>query len=366
MFKILVINPGSTSTKVAIFEDEDEVLKEKLYHSVEELNIYEHVVDQLDFRESVVREFINKAGYSLHSFSAFIGRGGLIDPVPSGTYFVDELMVDTLQRAKNGEHASNLGGLIVYRLSQETGIPAFIADPVVVDELDDIARVSGHPDFERRSIFHALNQKAVAREVAAQVGKRYENMSMIVVHLGGGISIAAHKKGRVVDVNNALDGDGPFSPERSGTLPMTQLIDLAYSGKFTYAELRRRIVGRGGLVAYLGTNDAREVVRRMESGDKYAEAVYKAMAYQIIKWIGKMAAVLEGNVDFIVLTGGLAYDNKHLVKWIKEKVEFIAPVKVLPGGDEERALALAALRVLKGEEEPKHYSEVVSKKGVIV
>lgn len=359
MFRILVINPGSTSTKVAVFEDDEMVRMQKIPHHLDELKRFKHVVDQLEFRENMVREFVESSGYKLSSFSAFVGRGGLVDPIPGGVYLVDDLMIETLKTAKNGEHASNLGALIAHNLAFEVGAPAYIVDPVVVDEMEEIARISGHPDFRRKSIFHALNQKAVAREVAKSMGKKYEDMNMVIAHMGGGISIAAHRKGRVVDVNNALDGDGPFTPERSGTLPLTQLIDLCYSGKYSYEEMKKLIVGKGGLAAYLGTNSALEVQKRIAEGDEYAERVYRAMAYQIVKWIGRMAAVLKGEVDVIVLTGGLAYDEKYLVPWIREKVSFIAPVKVYPGGDEERALALSVLRVLRGEEEPKNYSEMV-------
>jgi len=357
VFRILTINPGSTSTKLSIFEDERMVKMQNFSHSPDELGRFQRILDQLEFREKIVRQFVEETGYSLSSFSAFVSRGGLLDPIPGGVYLVDDLMIETLKSAKNGEHASNLGVIIAHRFSAETGVPAYVVDPVVVDEMEDVARVSGHPNYQRKSIFHALNQKAVAKEVARMVNKRYEEMNLVVAHMGGGISIAAHRKGRVIDVNNALDGDGPFTPERSGTLPLTQLVDLCFSGKFTYEEMKKRIVGNGGLVAYLGTSDAREVVRRIKQGDEWAKRVYRAMAYQIAKWIGKMAAVLKGEVDFIVLTGGLAHEKEFLVPWITERVSFIAPVLVFPGSNEEKALALSALRVLRGEEKPKNYSE---------
>ncbi len=360
MYRILVINPGSTSTKLAIFEDEKEVLRDTIRHSAEELAPFEKITDQYEFRKNVIMDFLKKAGYGIRDFDAVVGRGGLVRPIPSGTYEVDELMLSELREGKYGEHASNLGALIANELAKEAGVKAYIVDPVVVDEMMSIAKYSGHPDFTRKSIFHALNQKAMARKVAKELGKRYDQVNVIVAHMGGGISIGAHKKGRVVDVNNALDGDGPFTPERSGTLPITQLIDLCYSGKYTLDEVKKLIKGRGGLVAYLGTNDALEVQKRVESGDEYAALVYKALAHQIGKWIGKMAAALEFDVDAIVLTGGLAYDSENLVSWIREMVSFIAPVYVYPGGDEERALAEGVLRVLRGEEEAKRYSEVVS------
>lgn len=359
MFRILVINPGSTSTKLAIFEDEKCVMSKTLYHRVEELSNFERIIDQKNFRKKVIIEFLKEVGYSLRDFSAIVGRGGLVRPIPSGTYEVDELMIQDLKEARFGEHASNLGAILAKELADEVDIKAYIVDPVVVDEMIDISKISGHPDFERKSIFHALNQKAAARKAAAKFGKKYEEVNMVVAHMGGGISIGAHRKGKVIDVNNALDGDGPFTPERSGTLPLTQLIDLCYFGKYTLEEMKKKIKGRGGLVAYLGTNNAKEIQERIKKGDKKAELVYKAMAYQIVKWIGKMAVALKGEIDAIVLTGGLAYDEEFLVPWIKEKVSFLGPVMVFPGGEEEEALAHGVLRVLKGEEVAKKYSEVV-------
>lgn len=361
MYRILVINPGSTSTKIAIFEDEKMISSESIRHTAEELSKFERLIDQFEFRVNAIERFLNKLGYDYSDFNAIVARGGLVRPIPSGTYEVDELMVEELKMAKYGEHASNLGAVIAHEISKKYNIPAYIVDPVVVDEMDEIAKISGHPLFERKSIFHALNQKAVARKAAEKLGKNYEDVNLIVVHMGGGISIGAHKNGRVIDVNNALDGDGPFTPERSGTLPLTQLIDMCYSGKYDYKFIRKRIKGNGGLVAYLGTNNAVEVQKMIENGDKKAELIYKAMAYQIAKWIGKMAAVLKGEVDAIVLTGGLAYDEKFMVKWLKEYVSFIAPVLVFPGGNEEEALSMGALRVLRGIEKAKKYREEVQK-----
>ncbi len=357
MYRILVINPGSTSTKLAIFEEDNQILSETLRHSVEELAPFQHIFDQYDFRKRVIIDFLNKSGYSIRDFSAIVGRGGLLSPIPGGTYEVDETMLQELKEARNGEHASNLGAVLAHELAQIAGIKAYIVDPVVVDEMWPIARISGHPDFKRKSIFHALNQKAVARKAAESLGKSYEEVNLIVAHMGGGISIGAHVKGKVVDVNNALDGDGPFTPERSGTLPLTQLIDLCFSGKYLKEWILKRIKGNGGLIAYLGTNSGLEVQRRIDNGDKEAELVYSAMVYQIAKWIGKTAAAMKGEVDAIVLTGGLAYDNTYLVPWLKKYVAFIAPVLVFPGGDEERALALGVLRVLRGQEKAKNYKK---------
>ncbi len=357
LYRILVINPGSTSTKFAIFEDEEMVFSQTLRHGVEELSPYKNIFDQYEFRKSVILKSIEENGYPVNSFSAIVGRGGLLRPIPSGTYEVDETMLEELKDAKYGEHASNLGAIIAYELAKLANVKAYIVDPVVVDEMDDVARISGHPEISRKSIFHALNQKAAARRAASEIGKAYEDTNLIVVHMGGGISIGAHSKGKVIDVNNALDGDGPFTPERSGTLPLTQLIDLCFSGKYTKEWVLKRIKGNGGLVAYLGTNSAIEVQKRIDNNDKYAELVYRAMAYQIAKWIGKTAAALRGDVDAIVLTGGLAYDSRYMVKWLKEYVSFIAPIIVYPGGDEEKALALGVLRVLRGQEKHKSYRE---------
>ncbi|ANQ53240.1 butyrate kinase [Thermosipho affectus] len=361
MYRILVINPGSTSTKLAIFEDETQVASKTLRHTAEELAPFKKLIEQYEFRVNVIENFLKSLGFKYEDFDAIVGRGGLVRPIPSGTYKVDELMVNELKEGKYGEHASNLGAVIAYEISKKHGIPAFIVDPVVVDEMDEIAKVSGHPLFKRKSIFHALNQKAVARKAASDLGKNYEDVNLIVVHMGGGISIGAHKRGKVVDVNNALDGDGPFTPERSGTLPLTQLVDLCYSGDYTLDFIKKRIKGKGGLVAYLGTNDAMKVQQMISEGNKKAELIYRAMAYQIAKWIGKMAAALRGEVDAIVLTGGLAYDKEYIVKWLKEYVGFIAQILVYPGGDEEKALAMGALRVLNGVEKPKDYSEEVQK-----
>jgi len=355
MYKILVINPGSTSTKIAVYEDENQRLKKVIDHDVNELKKYKTVADQYEFRKNTILQFLNEEGINLHSFSAIIGRGGLLRPIPSGTYEITDQMLEELQSAKYGEHESNLGALIANELAEQIGVKAYIADPVVVDEMEDLARVSGYPFFQRKSIFHALNQKAVARLLSEKLGRNYYDLNLIVVHMGGGISIGAHKKGRVVDVNNALDGDGPFTPERSGTLPLVGFIDLCYSGKYSEDEIRKLIKGNGGLIAYLGTNDVREVVKRIKSGDKKAELVYSGLIHQIVKWIGKMSAVLNFDVDAIALTGGIAYENEFLVPQIKEKVSFIAPVYVFPGGDEEKALALAALRVLKKVEPAKIY-----------
>ena len=353
-YKILAVNPGSTSTKIAIFEDDKEIFKKKLFHPREELSKFDRIVDQYEFRKEVILQALKEAGFKLEELSAVVGRGGLLRPIPGGTYRVNEAMLHDLRIGLQGEHASNLGGILAYEIAKPYGIPAFIVDPVVVDEMEPIAKISGLPEIERRSIFHALNHKAVARLAAKDLGKKYEEVNLIVVHLGGGISVGVHRKGRVIDVNNALNGDGPFAPERAGGLPVWDAMKLALSGKYTEHELKKKLAGQGGIVAYLGTNDMREVEDRVKSGDEKARLIFEAMAYQVAKEIGADATVLKGDVDAIVLTGGLAYSDMF-VGWIKERVSFIAPVLVYPDEDEMRALACGALRVLRGEEQPLEY-----------
>lgn len=353
-YKILAINPGSTSTKIAVFENENMVFEKTLRHSSEEIGKFEKISDQFEFRKSVIEEALAENEIKVEDLSAIVGRGGLLKPIAGGTYEVSENMIEDLKVGVLGEHASNLGGIIASEMGKEASAPAFIVDPVVVDEIKDVARISGMPEIERKSIFHALNQKAVARRIAKDMGKKYEEVNVIVAHMGGGVSIGAHKLGEVVDVNNALDGEGPFSPERSGGLPVGDLVKLCFSKQFTLDELKKKIKGNGGLVAYLGTNDARDVEAMIEKGDQKAKLVYDAMCYQTAKEIGAMATVLEGKVDAIILTGGIAY-SKYVVDYISERVGFIAPVKLVPGEDEMSALALGGLRVLRQEEVAKQY-----------
>jgi len=353
--RILTINPGSTSTKIAIFDDEKPVFEEVLRHPSEEIGKYETIFDQYEFRKNIILETLNEKGINLTKLAAVVGRGGLLKPIAGGTYRVDENMLKDLKVGVLGEHASNLGGVLAYEIAEQLNIESFIVDPVVVDEMHDIARISGMPEIERKSIFHALNQKAVARRAAKDLGKGYNEMNLIVAHLGGGVSVGAHEKGQVVDVNNALDGEGPFSPERSGGLPVGDLAKLCFSGKYSHKEIKKLITGKGGLVAYLNTSDGREVEQMIKDGDKKAEIIYKAMAYQVAKEIGSCAAVLKGEVDGILLTGGVAYD-KTFVKWIEDRVSFISKVLVYPGEDEMIALAQGGLRVLNGEEDAKRYS----------
>lgn len=354
VFRILAINPGSTSTKIAIYDNEKEVFETTLRHSNEEIDKYDKITDQYDFRKDVILTALNENGINLTKLSAVVGRGGLLKPIKGGTYAVNNKMVEDLKAAQMGEHASNLGGMIAQEIANQLNIPAFIVDPVVVDELEPVARISGMPEIQRISIFHALNQKAVARRYANETGKPYDTLNLIVAHLGGGISVGAHHNGRVIDVNNALDGEGPFSPERTGGLPVGDLAKLCFSGKYTHADIKKMIKGKGGLVAYLGTNDGRDVVKMIENGDENAKLIFEAMAYQVAKEIGSCAAVLKGKVDAVILTGGLAY-GEMLTSWIKSRVSFISDVVIYPGEDEMSALAQGGLRVLRKEEEAQLY-----------
>ncbi len=354
MYRVLTINPGSTSTKIAVYDQETPVLEQNLHHEREVLARYPHIADQHAFRRQAVSGCLEEAGVLLTSLDAVAGRGGILRPLASGTYRVNGRMLADLRAPSGREHASNLGAIIAHEIAQRCDIPAFIVDPVSVDEFDDIARISGLPEIERRSLSHALNLKAAARKAARDLGRAYQDINLIVVHLGGGISVSPHRRGRMVDVNQALDGTGPFSPERAGGLPVGDVIRMCYSGQYTYQQMSRKIVGQGGLVAHLGTNNATEVEKRITQGDKQAGLIYEAMAYQIAKEIGLMATVLKGQVEAIVLTGGLAH-SEMLVGWIKERVQWIAPLLVYPGQDEMLAMAQGVLRVLQGEEEAREY-----------
>ncbi len=354
--RILVINPGSTSTKVAVFEDEKPICSETMAHPHQEVAAFPRIADQYAFRRDAVLSFLRKRDVPLRSLDAVVGRGGLLRPLSSGTYGVNERMLQELRApAKEREHASNLGAIIAHEIAEAAGgIPAFIVDPVCVDEFEPLARISGLPEIERRSLSHALSLKSTARRAARDVGRSYEEINLVIVHMGGGISVSAHRQGKMVDVNQALDGTGPFSPERVGGLPVGDVLRLAFSGGYTYEGLFRYFTRQGGLLAHLGTNDAVEVEKRIARGDQQARLVYEAMAYQIAKEIGLMSTVLKGQVGAIVLTGGLAR-SQMLVNWIRERVEWIAPVLVYPGEDEMLAMAQGALRVLRGEEQAKEY-----------
>lgn len=350
----LIINPGSTSTKIAVFKDAEPVHTETIRHSVRDLERYAKIIDQFEYRLEIVKDNIKNSGIDASELNAVVGRGGPLRPVPGGTYLVNEKMLRDMREERRGSHASNLGGLIAHAIAAELNIPAFIVDPVSVDEMEPIARVSGMPDNPRESLFHALNQKAVARRAAEELARDYMDVNFIVAHLGGGISVGAHQRGRVIDVNNALPGDGPFSPERSGGVPAGKLVEMCYSGCLSREEMGKKLVGNAGLAAYLGTNDAIEVEKRINNGDEEAKLVYRAMAYQVSKEIGACAAVLKGNIDAIIITGGIAHSSM-LVKWIEEQVGFMAPVSVFPGEDEMQALACGGIRVLSGAESAKTY-----------
>jgi butyrate kinase len=352
--RLLVINPGSTSTKVAVFQGEQVAASETLRHDAAAIAAFSRIFDQFDMRKEAVVEFLARAGFAMNQLSAVIGRGGVLPPVEGGVYEVDDAIVEALYE-HGWNHASSLGGLIARDIARAARIPAYIADPVTTDELDDVARYTGLPEIERRSVFHALNQKAVARQAASALGREYHDCNLIVVHLGGGISVGGHRKGRVAEVSNALDGEGPYSPERSGTLPNTGVIRLCFSGDYTEREMRRKITGQGGLVAYLGTNSLLDVEKRIAEGDSQAKLCYEGMAYQVAKEIGRVACAMSGEVDAIVVTGGAA-NSKMLVEWITARVKFIARVMVYPGEEEMLALARAALRALAGVEQVKRIS----------
>lgn len=354
MYKLLIINPGSTSTKIGIFEDNKEIFESNLKHSADKIAEYKTIYGQLDFRKQVILDTLKENNFSIDEFDAIVGRGGLLKPIVSGTYIVNDKMLSDLKVGVQGQHASNLGGIIANEIAKMINAPAFIVDPVTVDEMQPVARISGLPEIPRKSIFHALNQKAVSKAYAEKLGKKYEDLNLIVVHMGGGVSVGVHSGGKVIDVNNTLNGDGPFSPERSGGLPADQLVELAFSGKISKEDLKKKINGRGGVVAYLNTNNFKVVADKADAGDKECKLIYDAFIYQIGKQIGAGAAVLKGKVDAIILTGGIAY-NKIITGKIEDMVSFISPVVIYPGENELLALAQGGLRVLKGQEQAKVY-----------
>lgn len=356
-YRILAINPGSTSTKIAVYSNNKPVFLKDIRHDVKKLGEFKRISDQFKFRKEIILEELKDSHINIETINAIVGRGGLIRPIESGVYRINNTLKNDLKEAKLGEHASNLGGLIADDIAKDLpGCQAYIADPVVVDELEDVARISGHPEFKRMSIFHALNQKATARSYARLMNRRYEELNLVIAHMGGGISIGAHRHGRVIDVNQALDGEGPFSPERSGTLPAGALAKLCFEGKRTLEEIKKMITGRGGYMAYLKTNNAYEIELMAEEGDEKARLIQNAMSYQIGKEIAAMCAVLHGEVDAIILTGGISH-NPMVVEYVKKMVSFIAPVVIYPGEDEMHALAMNGLLVLKGEIEAKDYDE---------
>lgn len=354
---ILVINPGSTSTKVSLFDGQEEKKAYKLDHHKKDLDEYENIVDQYEYRLGLIEDWLSDEGVQLEKLRAVVGRGGLLRPIPGGTYQVSEKMMEDLKAGIQGEHASNLGGLLARGIAEKAGIPSFIVDPVAVDEINDIARISGLNLIERKSLVHALNIKAVAHRRAEELGKNIEDLNFVIAHLGGGISIAAMEKGKIIDVNNAKEM-GPFSPDRAGTLPMGDIVEMCYSGEFTLKEMKTKVHGEGGLYSYLDTMDGRDVEKKIEENDQYARLIYDAMGYQIGKEIGAYSAVVCGNINNVILTGGISY-SKYLVEKISSMVSFIAELVVYPGEDEMDALNKGALRVLQGEEKVKVYEEEV-------
>lgn len=352
--KSLIINPGSTSTKIGVFEDETLLFEETLRHSTEEIAQYATIADQKDFRKDIIMNLLKEKNFDIKSLGMIVGRGGMLKPIPGGTYKVTDELLHDLVIGKQGQHASNLGGMLAREIGDELGIPSFIVDPVVVDELCDVARYSGVPELPRTSVFHALNQKAVAKRYAKEISKSYDSLNLIVVHMGGGVSVGAHKNGQVIDVFNALDGDGAFSPERAGAVPVGALIKMCFSGQYTEKEIYKKFVGNGGFNAYLGTNDMRDVEKMVDEGNAKAKEIRDAFIFQVSKNIGSMSCVLKGKVDQIIVTGGIAYD-KEVVAGLKEAAGFIAPFTVYPGEDELLALVQGGLRVMNKEEEAKVY-----------
>ncbi|MFA7565805.1 MAG: butyrate kinase [Alkalispirochaeta sp.] len=354
--RVLVINPGSTSTKIACFDTSERIMERCIPHSSDTLGTFSSMVEQLPFRRESILTALREHAVPLSSLAAVVGRGGLLHSVVGGTYVVNQRMIDDLRAGVSGDHASNLGGILAAEIAEQSapGIPAFIVDPVVVDELVDEARPSGIPEIPRVSIFHALNQKAVARRFAGEIGRVYEELALVVAHMGGGITVGSHLNGRVIDVNDGLNGEGPFTPERSGGIAALKLIDMCFSGTADRTDVRLKVKGKGGLTAYLGTNDAREVVGRIENGDTEARRIYRAMAWQVAREIGAAAAVLGRRPDAVILTGGLAWDDV-ITGWITDLVDWIAEVRRYPGEDEMTALAEGAIRVLTGVEEAREY-----------
>lgn len=354
MKKILAINPGSTSTKIGVFEDTVLTFEKTLRHSAEEISKFKNVPDQFEFRMKLILEALEEAKVKKEELDAVVGRGGLLKPIKSGTYAINQEMIDTVNNGIYGYHAANLACVIAKKIADEVGIPSFIVDPAVIDEMEPIAKITGIPEIERKCRWHALNQRAIGRKAALDMGKKYEDCNFVILHMGGGIAVAAHKKGVAVDVTNALDGEGPFTPERSGGIPTGDLMRMCLSGKYTAEEIGKKINGKGGLSAYLGTNNIIEIEQRIKDGDEYAKLIHSAMVYQICKEIGAYSTVLKGDIDAILITGGIAY-SELIVNMIKESVGFIAPIKVYPGEDELEALASGALRVLNGEEKARIY-----------
>ena len=353
-YRVLAINPGSTSTKFAVYDGEVQVFANKLDHSVEELSKFKSIMDQFEMRKEEIEKALKENNIELKSMNAIVGRCGGLPPVKSGAYLINEEMIDRLSNRPILDHASNLGAMISYSIANEIEVNSYIYDPVCVDESDDIAKVSGLKGLDRVCLTHALNTRAMAIKYAKMNNKNYNDLNLVVAHLGGGISLNVHEKGKMIDF--VSDEEGPFSPERAGRLPAKMLVDLCYSGKYTHKEMAKKVRGKGGIVSYLNTVDAREVEERIANGDEYAKLIYDALALQVAKSIGELATVVNGDLDVIIITGGIAY-SKYMTESIIKRVKFIAPVEVLAGENELEALAFGALRVLNGEEEATIYRE---------
>lgn len=347
MKRILAINPGSTSTKIGYFEGTNCVSSITIRHNQETIARFDSLIDQFPMRKEAITSWMKDQNINIYDLDGIVGRGGLLKPTPGGTFKINQNIISDLKSCKYGVHASNLGALIAQEIADFAKVDAFIVDPVTTDELSPLARYSGHPDIKRVSVFHALNQKASARTVCDNIGKKYEEINMIIAHLGGGSTIAAHEKGKAVDVNHGLE-EGPFTPERSGSLPVLEILKMAYSGNFTLDEMKKKVVGRGGMTAYMGTSDIEAVVKMAEEGDKNAKETLEAMVYQICKEIGACSSVLKGSVDAIVITGGVAFSS-FITERIEERVSFIAPLHILPGENELLSMTRGVLRVLQGE-----------------
>jgi len=353
-YRILVVNPRTSFTKIAVFDNYELLFLNKVNHSYEELNQFDDILDQHEYRKNIVLKELKEADINPSSLNAVVGRGGLIKPVKSGVFEINEAIIRDLKNSPVGIDSVNLGGLIADDIAKSLKIKAYTCDPVVVDELEDIARITGHPEFEKKSIFHALNQKAVAKRYAKSMNKAYEDVNLIVAHMGIGISIGAHKKGKVVDCNQVFDGEGPFSAKRSGTLPIGDVVRMCYSGKFTREQMLKQITGQGGMMAYFGTDDMKKIEERALNGETEVKLIYDAMAYQVAKYIGMLFPVLHGQVDAVILTGGIA-NSAYFTNLIIERLNQMAPVHVYPGGDEMEALAFNVVAALNGEIEVLEY-----------
>ena len=354
-YTVFAINPGSTSTKIGLFRNETELWVQNLVHREQELREHEKIGEQLAYRKERILEALKESGHDVSELSAIVGRGGMLPPVQAGGYTVNQCMRERLQKSPTGFHASNLGALIADAIAKPLAIPAYIYDAVSADELYEIAHITGIPEVSRQSFCHVLNAKATCRQAAEKTGRRYQDMNFLVAHLGGGISISAHEKGKIVDV--ITDDAGPFSPERSGSIPLRTIVDMCYSNEYAHKDMVYKLRGMGGLKAHLGTHDCREIEEMIADGDEYAAKVYEAFAYQISKGIGELAPVLKGRVDMIILTGGVAY-SQMITDWVTERVSFIADVEVIPGENELASLALGALRILRGEESAHEFLEL--------